>query len=157
KAGYHTDGVIKVENAYQHIEPALVGNERRLLVSELGGSRGLLDKLDDLQIDYPFSREEARGLTERIKDMDARGFQFEGADGSLEMLVRRTLPGYKAPFHLDDFWVVLRRSDKSGDPYAHKEMQAEAMVKVSIPGRGEGEDRVIQTAADGDGPVDALS
>jgi len=156
KAGYHTDGVIKVESAYQHVDPALVGNERRLLVSELGGSRGLLDKLTDLDIDYPFSRDEARTLTEKIKEMEARGYQYEGADGSLEMLVRRTLPGYKQPFSLDDFWVVLRRSDNRADPYAHKEMQAEAMVKVRIPGRGEGEDRVIQTAADGDGPVDAL-
>jgi 2-isopropylmalate synthase len=157
KAGYHTDGVIKVESAYQHVDPALVGNQRRLLVSELGGSRGLLDKLADLEIDYPFSREEARGLTERIKEMEARGYQYEGADASLEMLVRRTLPAYKAPFYIDDFWVVLRRSDNRDDPYEHKEMQAEAMVKVRVPGRGDGEDRVIQTAADGDGPVDALS
>jgi 2-isopropylmalate synthase len=73
------------------------------------------------------------------------------------MLVRRTLPAYKPPFYLDDFWVVLRRSDNRDDHYAHKEMQAEAMVKVRVPGRGEGDDRVIQTAADGDGPVDALS
>jgi 2-isopropylmalate synthase len=157
KAGYHTDGMIKVENAYQHVDPALVGNQRRLLVSELGGSRGLLDKLDEMEIDYPFSREEARGLTEKVKEMEARGYQFEGADASLEMLVRRTLSTYKAPFYIDDFWVVLRRSDNREDPYSHKEMQAEAMVKVRVPGRGEGEDRVIQTAADGDGPVDALS
>ena len=156
KAGYHTDGVIKVESAYQHIDPALVGNQRRLLVSELGGSRGLLDKLADLDIDYPFSREEARGLTEKIKEMEARGYQYEGADGSLEMLVRRTLPNYVAPFYIDDFWVILRRADNRDDPYAHKEMKAEAMVKVGLPGRGEAEDRIIQTAAEGDGPVDAL-
>jgi 2-isopropylmalate synthase len=66
------------------------------------------------------------------------------------------LPTYKAPFFIDDFWVVLRRADNQGDPYGHKEMHAEAMVKVRIPGRGEAEDRVMQTAADGDGPVDAL-
>src|SRR5690606_19147822 len=140
KPGYHTDGVIKIESAYQHIDPALVGNQRRLLVSELGGSRGLLDKLEDIGIDYPFTRDEARALTEKIKEMEARGYQFEGADGSLEMLVRRSLPSYHQPFTLDDFWVVLRRSDNRDvvDPYAHREMHAEAMVKVRIPGRGEG-------------------
>ncbi len=142
KAGYHTDGVIKVENAYQHVDPASVGNQRRLLVSELGGSRGLLDKLADLDIDYPFSRDDARALTEKIKEMEARGYQYEGADGSLEMLVRRTLPTYTAPFYIDDFWVILRRADNRDDPYDHKEMQAEAMVKVGIPGRGEAEDVV---------------
>ena len=111
KAGYHTDRVIKVESAYQHIDPAVVGNHARLLVSELGGSRGLLDKLGELGIDHPLSRDDARALTEQIKEMEARGYQYEGADASLELLVRRSLPGYKPPFNLDDFWVVERRRD----------------------------------------------
>jgi len=157
KAGLHTDAVLKVENAYQHIDPALVGNQRRLLVSELGGSRGLLDKVTELGIDYPLSRDDARRLTERVKEMEAHGYQYEGADASLELLVRRSLPGYAAMFNLDDFWVVLRRSDRAEDKTGrHKEMQAEAMVKLRVYGRGEGEDQVRQTAADGDGPVNAL-
>jgi 2-isopropylmalate synthase len=159
KAGYHADGVIKVANAYQHVDPAVVGNQRRLLVSELGGSRGLLDKLSDLGIDYPLSRDEARALTETIKQQEARGYQYEGADASLEMLVRRTLPGYMPVFNLDDFWVVLRRSESAERKVtAHRssEMQAEAMVKVRLFGRAGAEDELRQTAADGDGPVDAL-
>jgi len=157
KAGLHTDAVTKVENAYQHIDPALVGNQRRLLVSELGGSRGLLDKLTELGIDYPLSRDDARALTEKVKEMEAHGYQYEGADASLELLVRRSLPGYAATFNLDDFWVVLRRSDRAGDTAGQrKEMQAEAMVKLRVYGRGEAEDQVRQTAADGDGPVNAL-
>ncbi|HWO72739.1 MAG TPA: citramalate synthase [Dehalococcoidia bacterium] len=157
KAGLHTDAVLKIESAYQHIDPAKVGNQRRLLVSELGGSRGLLDKLADLGIDYPLTREQARELSERIKDMEAQGYQYEGADASLELLVRRSLPGYSRPFNLDDFWVVERRSERAGDrPRRNKEMQAEAMVKVRVYGRGEGEDQVRQTAADGNGPVNAL-
>jgi 2-isopropylmalate synthase len=157
KAGYHTDGVIKVESAYQHVDPALVGNARRLLVSELGGSRGLLDKLGELGVDYPLTRADARALTERVKEMEARGYQYEGADASLELLVRRTLPGYGPAFNLDDFWVVERRSDKGGTPVEHhKEMQAEAMVKVRVFGHREGEEQVRQTAADGNGPVNAL-
>ncbi len=157
KAGYHTDGVIKVESAYQHVDPASVGNQRRLLVSELGGSRGLLDKVADLEIDYPLTRDDARQLTEKIKEMEARGFQYEGADASLEIMIRRSLPGYRPPFNLDDFWVIERRrsqaEDSSNEP---SEMQAEAMVKVRLYGRGTEEDKVVQTAADGNGPVSAL-
>jgi 2-isopropylmalate synthase len=153
KAGYHTDGVIKVESAYQHIDPAAVGNQRRLLVSELGGSRGLLDKLEELEIDYPLTRDDARRLTERVKEMEARGFQYEGADASLELMVRRTLPGFQARFNLDDFWVVERRREEARGA---KEMQAEAMVKVRLFGQAGEEDRVVQTAADGNGPVNAL-
>ena len=160
KAGLHSDAVVKVESAYQHVAPAVVGNQRRLLVSELGGSRGLLDKLGDLGIDYPLTRDDARSLSETIKEREAHGYQYEGADASLEMLVRRKLPGYSPVFNLDDFWVVLRRSSNREEsktlPHHHAEMQAEAMIKVRIFGRGDGEDELRQTAADGDGPVDAL-
>jgi 2-isopropylmalate synthase len=156
KAGYHTDGVIKVSNAYQHIDPAAVGNERRLLVSELGGSRGLLDKVADLGVDYPLSRDDARQLTQRIKEMEARGYQYEGADASLELLVRRSLPGYKPFFNLDDFWVVQRRRDKDGATGDAREMQAEAMVKLTVFDLAGVGSRLRQTAADGNGPVNAL-
>ena len=156
KAGYHTDGVLKVESAYQHVDPDLVGNQRRLLVSELGGSRGLLSKVDDLNIEYPLTRDDARRLTEEIKEMESRGFQYEGADASLEMLIRRTLPGYKPAFNLDDFWVVQRRRERLEDDVEHNEIQAEAMVKVRVYGRAGEEDSLLQTAADGNGPVNAL-
>lgn len=156
KAGYHADGVIKVESAYQHVDPSLVGNERRLLVSELGGSRGLLDKVSELGVDYPMTRDDARRVAELIKEMEARGYQYEGADASLELLVRRNLPGYRTPFNLDDFWIVERRRAASNGE-DRQEMQAEAMVKVRIYGRGPGEeDQLVQTAADGNGPVNAL-
>jgi 2-isopropylmalate synthase len=156
KAGYHTDGVIKVESAYQHVHPGAVGNLKRLLVSELGGSRGILDKVAELGIDYPLSRDDARHIAEQVKEMEARGYQYEGADASFELLVRRSLPGYKQPFNLDDFWVVQRRRHLVSNGGDHNEMQAEAMVKVRLFGRAGEEDRVIQTAADGNGPVNAL-
>ncbi len=156
KAGYHTDGVIKVESAYQHVDPAAVGNERRLLVSELGGSRGILDKVAELGIDYPLTRDDARTIAERVKEMEARGYQYEGADASFELLVRRSLAGYRQPFNLDDFWIMERRRHLS-DEGGKNEMQAEAMVKVRLFGRsGAEEDTIVQTAADGNGPVNAL-
>ncbi len=154
KAGYHTDGVIKAEEAYQHVDPTIVGNERRLLISELGGSRGILDKVASLGIDFPFSRDDARRLAERIKEMEARGYQYEGADASFELLVRRAMPAYRQPFDLADFWIVERRRQLPDDG-GGMEMQAEAMVKVRVSRPGD-EDRVVQTAADGNGPVNAL-
>ena len=156
KAGYHTDGVIKVESSYQHIDPAAVGNERRLLVSELGGSRGILTKVQDLGIDFPLTRDDARRLAEQVKEMEAHGYQYEGADASFELLVRRSTPAYHRRFNLDDFWVVERRRQAADGDDTH-EMQAEAMVKVRVFGRSPTEeDRLIQTAADGNGPVNAL-
>ena len=149
KAGYHADGVLKKESSYQHVPPELVGNERRMLVSELGGSRGVLQKIREQGIDLDVSRDDARRLLDKIKEMESRGFQYEGAEASFELLVRRSQPGYESPFELEDFWVVERRGHRGGNGEAI-EMQAEAMVKVSVGGK------MIQTAADGNGPVNAL-
>ena len=86
----------------------------------------------------------------------ARGYQYEGADASLELLVRRSLTDYSQPFNLDDFWVIQRRRHSDADA-AHNEMQAEAMVKITLFGRRPGDpDQTFQTAADGNGPVNAL-
>jgi len=134
----------------------MVGNERRMLVSEPGGSRGLLDKIGELGLDYPFTREDARRLVERVKEMESRGYQYEDADASLELLVRRSLPDYRQVFNLDDFWIVERRRE-SRESGGHREMQSEAMAKVRVfPRSPDEEERVVQTAADGNGPFNAL-
>ncbi|MCH8009675.1 MAG: citramalate synthase, partial [Chloroflexi bacterium] len=148
KAGLHTDGIIKAGQSYQHIPPELVGNQNRLLISELGGSRGLLAMVKSAGIDVELSRDDARKVLEQVKERESQGYQYEGAEASFEMLVRRSLPGYKAPFELEDFWIVQRRATRPEDHGL--EMQTEAMVKVRV-----GEE-MIQTAADGVGPVNAL-
>ena len=148
KAGLHADALVKHESAYHHVPPVAVGNEQRLLISELSGSRGLLEQMRAAGLQVELSRDDARRVLEVVKQQEARGYQFEGADASFEMLVRRTLPGYAAPFELEDFWVVERRSARQGN--GGREMQAEAMVKVRVG------DEVFQTAADGNGPVNAL-
>ena len=148
KAGLHADGTLKHESSYQHVTPAAVGNEQRLLISELSGSRGLLEQMRAAGVEVELSRDDARRVLEVIKQQEARGYQFEGADASFEMLVRRTLPGYTAPFELEDFWIIERRAERRGS--GGREMQAEAMVKVRVG------DEVFQTAADGNGPVNAL-
>ena len=148
KAGLHTDGIIKKESSYQHIPPEVVGNQQRMLISELGGSRGLLEKIREAGIDVDMDRDDARRVLEQIKEHESQGYQYESAEASFELLVRRSLPGYESHFELDDFWVIQRSAAR---PEGHgREMQTEAMVKVRVGGE------VIQTAADGNGPVNAL-
>ena len=149
KAGYHVAGIMKDENAYQHIDPGLVGNHSRVLVSELAGQRNLLMKLAEQGIDYPFSQAEIKQLLETVKQKESEGYQYEGAEASFELLVRRTLPGYRAPFELEDFVIVERRR-KGAEGTQLGEMLAEAMVKIRVSGELE------QTAAEGNGPVNAL-
>jgi 2-isopropylmalate synthase len=147
KAGYHVAGIIKDERAYQHIDPALVGNHSRVLVSELSGQRNLLMKLKEAGLDF-LSQEEVKRLLEVVKEREAQGYQYEGAEASFEMLVRRSLPGYRPPFELEDFVIVERRRVRKGD--GANEMLAEAMVKLNIDGE------TIHTAHEGNGPVNAL-
>lgn len=149
KAGYHVAGMMKDERAYQHIDPGLVGNTSRVLVSELSGQRNLLMKLQELGIDYPLTQTEIKRLLETVKEKESQGYQYEGAEASFELLVRRTLPGYVAPFELEDFVIVERRARRH-EREGLNEMLAEAMVKVRVDG-------VLQhTAAEGNGPVNAL-
>ncbi|GIW14203.1 MAG: citramalate synthase [Tepidiforma sp.] len=147
KAGYHVAGIIKDERAYQHVDPALVGNRSRVLVSELSGQRNLLMKLKEVGLDF-LSQDEIKQLLELVKEREAQGYQYEGAEASFEMLVRRSLPGYRAPFELEDFVIVERRRVRKGD--GANEMLAEAMVKLNINGE------TVHTAHEGNGPVNAL-
>jgi 2-isopropylmalate synthase len=99
-------------------------------------------------LDMELKRDDARRVLELVKEQESRGYQFEGAEASFELLVRRSLPGYEQPFELVDFWIVERHAARLE---GHgREMQAEAMVKVRVGGE------MIQTAAEGNGPVNAL-
>ncbi len=149
KAGYHVAGIMKNETAYQHVDPIRVGNTSRVLVSELSGQRNLLMKLQERGIDYPLTQEEIKRLLATVKEKESQGYQYEGAEASFELLVRRTLPGYRQPFELEDFVIVERRR-QSHDAQQLNEMLAEAMVKVRVEGE------LKHTAAEGNGPVNAL-
>src|SRR5581483_927625 len=148
KGGLHSAAVLKVDESYQHVPPESVGNERRLLVSELGGSRSIQQKLKESGFEFELSRDDARALQQMVNEAESKGYQFEGAGASFEMLVRRARPAYVAPFELEDFWIVERRASASAEH--DREMQAEAMAKVRV-----GAD-LQQTAAEGNGPVNAL-
>jgi len=107
-------------------------------------------KLDELRIDYPFTDDEIRQLLTAVKQKESMGYQYEGAEASFELLVRRTLPNYRVPFELDDFVIVERRSNSSRNGDGQREMLAEAMVKLRVDGT------LQHTAAEGNGPVNSL-
>jgi 2-isopropylmalate synthase len=148
KGGLHVAAVLKTDVSYQHVPPESVGNVQRLLVSELGGSRGVQQKIRERGFEFDLTRDEARTVQELVNEAESKGYQFEGAEASFEMLVRRSRPGYVVPFELEDFWIVERRA--SATAQHDREMQAEAMAKVRIDGN------LLQTAAEGNGPVNAL-
>ncbi len=153
KAGLHAAAISKSAGSYTHVDPQSVGNVERVLVSELAGRRNVITKLREQGTGIELTDTQARDVLERVKQQESRGFQYESAEASFELLVRRSLPGYVAPFDLEDFLVVERRrqlpaGSQRGD--GEREMQTEAMVKVRV---GE---RLTQTAADGNGPVSAL-
>ncbi len=143
KAGLHVNALLKTDESYQHMDPALVGNHMRVLVSELAGRGNIAHKLTDLALEVELSARELAALAARIKELESRGFQFEGADGSFELLVRRGQPGYRAPFEVLDFLVLVEKR-------VGKEMLSEATVKARVNGS------IMHTAAEGDGPVNAL-
>ncbi len=148
KGGLHVAAMMKRDDSYQHIDPALVGNEKRVLVSELSGQRNITAKLAEQGVDIALSPAEARAILEQVKAQEAKGYQYEGAEASFELLVRRSQPGYRAPFELEDFLIIERRR---WAPDADKnDIIAEAVVHVKVG------DQKLQTAGEGNGPVNAL-
>ncbi len=145
KGGMHIDAIVKCERSYQHIEPALVGNAKRVLVSELAGKGSVVYKASEYGL-AARSPAQARDVIAQIKDLEQRGFQFEGAEASFELLLRRAEPGYLAPFEMLDFIVLVEKR------HGHKsdKIIAEATVKLRVG------DQIMHTAAEGNGPVHAL-
>ena len=141
KGGIHVAAMLKNERSYQHIDPRLVGNNGRTLVSELSGRGNVLDKANDFGLQV--TGEQAREALTQIKELEAQGFSFESADASVSVMLRRMQPGYRPPFELIDFVVVVEHRQGRG-------MLAEATVKVRV---GE---QLVHTAAEGNGPVSAL-
>jgi 2-isopropylmalate synthase len=144
KAGMHVSAVLKHPETYEHIDPTLVGNHRRVLVSELSGKSNILWKAQEYGIDLDKDTPEARRILETLKALEDEGYQFEGAEASFELLMERALGNHRPYFELDGYRVSVetRRDDK--EPFA------EATVRVRVKGILE------HTAATGNGPVNAL-
>lgn len=141
KGGMHVAAIRRNIDSYQHIDPALVGNEMRILVSDLSGRGNMLSKAEEYGLNL--DNAEARRVLEQIKALENRGFVFEGAEASVAMLMARQKPDYSPPFELVDFMVVVENRRGRG-------LFAEATVKVAVHGEE------LHTVAEGNGPVDAL-
>jgi len=150
KAGLHVSGFTKWAESYQHIGPAQVGNQPKALVSEMSGRKNIIYKAKEMGLDLPSRGKEAQALLDRVKLLESRGFQYENAEASFELLVHRAKPGYKPPFELVDFMVVVEKRRRPPTQKDLEEMLSEAMVKVKVDGE------IIHTAAEGSGPVNAL-
>lgn len=144
KGGVHVNAFVKWEQSYQHIDPKAVGNRSRVLVSELSGKSNIVHKARELGIGIPRASSQTKNALDRIKKLEREGFEFEGADGSVELIVHRAGPGYDAPFSLVGFHVLVKEGNGN-------KMVSEATVKVEVDGQ------VMHTAAEGNGPVDALN
>ena len=142
KGGQHVAAVLKHKDSYQHIDPAVVGNEPRVLVSELSGRGNVLAKAREFGLELDRDDPQTKWLVQHLKELEHRGYSYEAADASFEMLVRRLQPGYKAPWTVADFTTQVRKSGSS--------VNAEATVQVEVGGT------VYHTAATGNGPVNAL-
>jgi 2-isopropylmalate synthase len=149
KGGLHVSGIMKWVDSYQHIDPSMVGNQPNVVVSELSGKSNIVFKAKELGIALPSKSKQTRQVLEQIKLLESRGFQYEGADASFELLLHRAQAGYKPPFELIDFIVIVERHRRPsrGD---ESELLSEATVKVEVGGR------IMHTAAEGNGPVNAL-
>ena len=142
KGGVHGAATVRVEQAYQHVEPALVGGTSRLVVSELGGKANAAWRVRQLGAVATEGLDPAE-LSRVVKQLESEGASFEGADASFELLVRRRHADYVAPFRIVDYTVIVERRNGASP-------RAEASVKIEVDGE------VHHTAADGNGPVNAL-
>lgn len=143
KGGVHVSAVVQYPKTYEHIDPGLVGNERRILISELAGKSAVLSKAKELKIDFEKDITGTKRILSSIKKLEAQGYQFEGAEGSFELLVRKNLGHYRPFFELKGFRVIVEK-DHLG------RLHSEATIKVKVENKEE------HTAAEGDGPVNAL-
>ena len=144
KAGMHADAVAKNTAAYEMFDPELVGNERTFLMSEVAGRSAVLSMAKKVDPALTKDSAEARLIIEKLKEMEHAGYQYEGAESSFELIVRKILGTYQPSFELRDFKVIVNEPAKSN------ERNSSAMIKVKVGEREE------ITAAEGDGPVNAL-
>ncbi|MCQ4087029.1 citramalate synthase [Saccharibacillus sp. JS10] len=143
KGGIHVSAILRDSRTYEHIAPELVGNKQRVLVSELAGQSNLISKAKELGIELDPKSPQASETIGRIKELEHRGYQFEGADASLELLLREASGEVRELFVFESFKMLVEKS-------AGKPVVSEAFVKLRIGGES------LYTAGEGNGPVNAL-
>jgi len=143
KGGMHIDAVYKNPVSFEHINPELVGNSRRILMSEVSGRSTILQKINEVDPALTKDSPETKLIINKLKELEYEGYQFEGAESSFELVIRKILGKYKPSFELKDFKVIVNEP-------AGKAVNSSAMIKINVDNQEE------ITAAEGDGPVNAL-
>lgn len=143
KGGMHIDAVKKNPVSYEHVPPESVGNERKVLMSEVAGRSTILGRINQVDPSLTKDSPETRAIMNRLKELEHAGYQFESAESSFELLVRKMLGKFKPSFELSDFKVIVSEPSPRG-------VNSSAMINIRV----DGEDEI--TAAEGDGPVNAL-
>jgi 2-isopropylmalate synthase len=149
KGGIHVSGLIKWEDSYQHINPSLVGSRPHVVVSELAGKGSIIFKAKERGLPVPKGKEIEKVL-EQIKLLEKQGFQYDVAEASFDLLLRRAQPDYQPPFELVDFIIVVEKRRRPPTRGSQEEPLSEATIKVKV------DNKIVHTAAEGDGPVNAL-
>lgn len=143
KGGMHIDGVNKNPQTFEHINPELVGNERRFLMSEVAGRATILSRINEVDATLTKNSAQTQQIMDKLKALEHQGYQFEGAESSFELVIRKELGKYKSFFDLEHFKVLVNEPSS-------EEFSSSALIKVSVNKEQE------LTAAEGDGPVNAL-
>lgn len=143
KAGMHADGVCKLSSSFEHINPEIVGNERRFLTSEFSGRTAILQKIQKVDPKLQKNSPQTIAILNNLKELEKIGYQFEGADSSLEILIRKHTGKYKPFFELINYKIISDGPTKNC-------ISASAIVKVRV------REKTKIMAAEGKGPVNAL-
>ncbi|KNF09979.1 2-isopropylmalate synthase/homocitrate synthase family protein [Gottschalkia purinilytica] len=144
KGGMHIDGVTKSSESFEHINPELVGNRRRFLMSEVAGRSSILSSIQKINKNITKDSPEAQKVIDELKRLEHLGYQYEGAESSFELVVMKVLGMYTPKFEIDYFKTIGEHS------VIGEEFNSSSIVKVSVDGKEE------ITAAQGNGPVNAL-
>lgn len=144
KAGIHVNAIRKRPETYEHMRPELVGNSQRVLISDMAGRSNILRKAEEFKIRLDADSPEIQGILDRMKDLEHQGFQFEGAEASFELLLKKALGLHRRFFDLIGFRVIDEKRHENEEPLS----EATIMVRVGK--------HIEHTAATGNGPVNAL-
>src|SRR6516162_1818389 len=142
KGGMHVHAIDRVARSYEHIQPEAIGNSRRVLVSDMSGRTNILMKATELGFKLKPDMPEVKAITAHVKELEGQGYEYEAAEGSLALLIEKTLQPRKVPFNVETYHVSMRRDSK--------ESVCEATVRVRV------HNAVHHEVAEGDGPVNAL-
>jgi len=144
KGGMHIDAVTKAPRSYEHIDPEVVGNKRRFLVSEVSGRSTILQEIKKVFPNISKDDTSVQKITDRLKELEYDGYQFEGAEGTVELVIRKIIGKYKPFFKLNHFKIIGEQ------PYGCEDFSSTAVINITV------DEQTEMTAAEGEGPVNAL-